>query len=74
MFITEGIIYDVASKTFIVPLFMLPQHREVATHGLLFMLGGVTSRWKQTILRLNEVKLFCILLSWKFRFDSKTNK
>jgi len=48
MFITEGITYDVGTKTFIGDV-TLPQHQGVATHGLVFMLGGVSSRWKQTV-------------------------
>jgi len=47
MFITEGITYDVGPKTFIGDV-TLPQHQGIATHGLVFMLGGVSSRWKQT--------------------------
>lgn len=48
MFITEGINYDVASKTFIGEV-TLPQHKGNATHGLVFMLGGISSRWKQVV-------------------------
>lgn len=48
MFITEGYSYDVASKTFVGKV-TLPQHSGTATHGLVFMLGGISSRWKQTV-------------------------
>lgn len=48
MFLTEGINYDVASKSFIGNV-TIPEHNGVANHGLVFMLGGISSRWKQTI-------------------------
>lgn len=48
MFLTEGLIYDVATKSFIGNV-TLPDHEGVANHGLVFMLGGISSRWKQTV-------------------------
>jgi len=48
MFLTEGINYDVASKSFIGNV-TLPEHEGIANHGLVFMLGGISSRWKQTV-------------------------
>jgi len=48
MYINEGIVYDVASKTFLGNV-TLTDHEGVANHGLLFMLGGISSRWKQTV-------------------------
>lgn len=48
MFLTEGMNYDVASKSFIGNV-TLPEHEGIANHGLVFMLGGISSRWKQTV-------------------------
>jgi len=48
MYINEGIVYDVASKTFLGNV-TLPDHEGVSNHGLVFMLGGISSRWKQTV-------------------------
>jgi len=42
------LVYDVASKTFLGNV-TLPNHESVANHGLVFMLGGISSRWKQTV-------------------------
>lgn len=59
MFITEGITYDVASKAFIGDVTLL-EHQGVATHGLVFMFGGVSSRWKQTVAYYFNGKYFML--------------
>jgi len=48
MYINEGKVYDVASKTFLENV-TLPDHEGVANHGLVFMLDDISSRWKQTV-------------------------
>lgn len=48
MYINEGIVYDVGSKAFVGNV-TLPEHEGVANHGLVFMLGSISSRWKQTV-------------------------
>lgn len=48
MAITASNILDPSSNEYIGDV-TLPQHSSSATHALVFMLGGVTSRWKQTV-------------------------
>lgn len=48
MCITEGIVYDVGLKTFLGNV-TLPDHEGIANYGIVFMLGGISSRRKQTI-------------------------
>ena len=48
MSITPGVEFDTRSGHFIGDV-TLPDHKGVATHSLVFMLGGVTTRWKQTV-------------------------
>lgn len=62
MFITEGITYDVASKTFIGDITLL-QHQGIATHGLVFMLGGISSRWMQTVAYYFTGKYFMLYIT-----------
>lgn len=48
MSITPNIEYDQSSGQLIGNV-TLPGHSGIATHALVFMLGGITSRWKQTV-------------------------
>ena len=48
MAITSNIEYD-ASTSQVLGNITLPDHTGYATHGLVFMLAGVSSRWKQTV-------------------------
>jgi hypothetical protein len=48
MSITAGIDFDNRTGNFIGDV-TLPGHTGVATHSLVFMLGGITTRWKQTV-------------------------
>lgn len=46
--ITPGRIYDMSLNKFFGDV-TLPDHNGIATHVLVFMLAGITSRWKQVI-------------------------
>lgn len=48
MAITPGKMYDTSLSKYFGEV-TLPYHSGLATHVLLFMLGGVTSRWKQVV-------------------------
>jgi hypothetical protein len=48
MSITAGVEFDIRSGRFIGDV-SLPGHSGAATHGLVFMLGGIATRWKQTV-------------------------
>lgn len=48
MRITSGKIYDSATHSYLEKV-TLPNHTGIATHGLVFMLGGLMSRWKQIV-------------------------
>jgi hypothetical protein len=48
MSITAGVDFDNRTGHFIGDV-TLPSHTGVATHSLVFMLGGISTRWKQTI-------------------------
>ena len=48
MSIAAGVEFDTRSGHFIGDV-TLPDHTGVATHSLVFMLGGITTRWKQTV-------------------------
>lgn len=48
MAITSSNIFDPSSKQYIGDV-TLPQHKGIAKNALVVMLGGITSRWKQTI-------------------------
>lgn len=48
MAITTSNVFDTSSSQYIGKV-TLPQHSGNATHALIFMLGGITSRWKQTV-------------------------
>ena len=40
--------YDASSRTVLGGV-TLPNHTGIATHGLVFMLSGICTRWKQTV-------------------------
>ena len=46
--LTAGVEYDASSGN-LVGNVTLPQHTGRADHALVFMLGGITTRWKQTV-------------------------
>jgi hypothetical protein len=48
MSIAAGVDFDIRSGSFIGDV-TLPGHSGAATHGLVFMLGGIATRWKQTV-------------------------
>ena len=48
MSITAGVEFDIRTGSFIGDV-TLPGHSGAATHGLVFMLGGLSTRWKQTV-------------------------
>ena len=48
MSITAGAEFDTRTGRFIGDV-TLPDHSGIATHSLVFMLGGITTRWKQTV-------------------------
>ena len=48
MSLTSSIEYD-ASGGNLMGSVTLPEHTGIATHALVFMLGGITTRWKQTV-------------------------
>lgn len=48
MAITPGTSYDTSLKKYFGNV-TLPDHSGLATHVLVFMLGGITSRWKQVV-------------------------
>lgn len=48
MSITSKFEYDLSSKQ-VLGSVNLPNHKGVATHGLVFMLSGICLRWKQTV-------------------------
>ncbi|XP_008190218.1 uncharacterized protein LOC103312019 [Acyrthosiphon pisum] len=48
MFLVEGLVYDISSKSFVGNV-TLPEHNGVVNHALVFMLAGISSRWKQTV-------------------------
>lgn len=46
--LTAGVQYDASSGNLLGNV-TLPQHTGSANHALVFMLGGITTRWKQTV-------------------------
>lgn len=48
MAITSSSVFDISTKQYLGNV-DLPGHSGLATHALVFMLGGVNSRWKQTV-------------------------
>lgn len=72
MFITEGITYDVGTKTFIGDV-TLPQHQGMATHGLVFMLGGNQAGGSKLLLITLPVSIYCIIFILYYNYKSKFN-
>ncbi|KAJ8956758.1 hypothetical protein NQ314_006632 [Rhamnusium bicolor] len=48
MAITAAKVYDTSTWTFYGNI-TLPEHTGLATHAFVFMIGGISSRWKQTV-------------------------
>lgn len=48
MTITPSKVYDISTSSYIGNV-TLPNHSGVATHALVIMLGGISTRWKQTV-------------------------
>ena len=46
--ITESIDYDTSTSSYY-GFVILPEHYGQANHALVFMLGGISTRWKQTV-------------------------
>jgi hypothetical protein len=65
MSVTASVDFDIRSGNLIGDV-NLPGHSGVATHALVFMLGGLTTRWKQplliTLLTTRLMELYCLQL------------